>query len=71
MLDPEIAALNANHLRYATPNQAALDRGLIADAADPQIYPPPDPNRRLFESENWDGQTKDLVEQIWLELRAS
>jgi spermidine/putrescine transport system substrate-binding protein len=71
LLDPEVAALNANFLRFATPNRAALDRGLIADAADPQLYPSADVRERLFVSEDWDGGTKDLVDELWLELRAS
>jgi spermidine/putrescine transport system substrate-binding protein len=71
LLDPEIAALNANTLRFATPNATALKRGLIRDAADPQLYPPADVRQRLFISENWDGGTKDLVDELWLELRLS
>jgi spermidine/putrescine transport system substrate-binding protein len=70
MLEPEHAAINANVLRFATPNQTALDRGLIADAGDTQLYPPVEVRRRLFTSENWDGGTKELVDDIWLELRS-
>jgi spermidine/putrescine transport system substrate-binding protein len=70
VLDPEIAALNANELRFASPNQTARDRGLLTDAADPQLYPPADVRARLFVSENWEGKTKDLVDELWLELRA-
>lgn len=70
LLDPEIAALNANTLRFATPNRTALERGLVADAADPQLYPPAAVRERLFVSENWDGGTKELVDALWLELRA-
>jgi spermidine/putrescine transport system substrate-binding protein len=70
LLDPEVAALNANFLRFATPNRTALDRGLIADAADPQLYPPPAVRERLFVSEDWDGGTKELVDELWLELRS-
>lgn len=70
LLDPEVAALNANFLRFATPNRAALDRGLISDAAEPQLYPPPDVRERLFVSEDWDGGPKQLVDELWLELRA-
>jgi spermidine/putrescine transport system substrate-binding protein len=71
LLDPEVAALNANFLRFATPNRAALDRGLIADAADPQLYPPAHVRERLFLSEDWDGGTKELIDELWLELRSS
>lgn len=70
-LDPEIAALNANELRFATPNATALERGLITDADDPNIYPPPEVAARLFGSENWFGNTGNLVGEIWLELRAA
>lgn len=70
MLEPEHAAINANLLRFATPNQTALDRGLIADAGDAQLYPPAEVRARLFSSENWDGGTKELVDDIWLELRS-
>jgi spermidine/putrescine transport system substrate-binding protein len=70
MLEPENAAINANVLRFATPNRTALDRGLIADAGDAQLYPPADVRARLFGSENWDGGTKQLVDDIWLELRS-
>lgn len=70
MLEPENAAINANVLRFATPNQTALDRGLIADAGDAQLYPPAQVRARLFGSENWFGGTKELVDDIWLELRS-
>ncbi len=44
MLDPQVAADNANFVHYATPNKAALDKGLIAaeDKSNPAIYPPAD-----------------------------
>ena len=70
MLEPETAALNANILRYATPNGAALERGLIERRDNPHLYPPPDVRKRLFSSEDWDGKTGELVDQLWLELRA-
>jgi spermidine/putrescine transport system substrate-binding protein len=70
LLDPEIAAINANELRFATPNKTALDRGLIHDADDPNVYPPPEMKAKLFTSENWFGKTGALVEELWLELRA-
>ena len=69
MLDPEIAAINANFLHFATPNQGALERGLVSDRDDPQIYPPAELQAKLFVSENWYGNTEDLVDKLWLELR--
>lgn len=69
MLDPEIAAINANYLRFASPNQGALERGLLTDRDDPQVYPPDALQDKLFVSENWRGETADLVDKLWLELR--
>jgi spermidine/putrescine-binding protein len=69
MLDPEIAAINANFLHFATPNQGALERGLVVDRDDPQVYPAPELQAKLFVSENWYGNTEDLVDKLWLELR--
>jgi putrescine transport system substrate-binding protein len=42
MLDPQVAADNANFVHYATPNKTARDKGLIAkeDMENPAIYPP-------------------------------
>jgi spermidine/putrescine transport system substrate-binding protein len=70
MLEPEVAATNANVLRFATPNRTAIERGLVADAGDPQLYPSNEVRSRLFTSENWDGGVKQLVDDIWLELRS-
>jgi len=41
MLDPQVAADNANFVHYATPNKTARDKGLIAkeDIENPAIYP--------------------------------
>lgn len=69
MLDPEIAAINADFLHFATPNQGALERGLVGEKDDPQIYPPTALQDKLFVSENWFGDTEDLVDKLLLELR--
>lgn len=69
LLDPEIAALNANALRFATPNLAAIQRGLVADAGDLALYPSAETRKKLFVSENWFGQTEAVVDELWLELR--
>jgi spermidine/putrescine transport system substrate-binding protein len=71
LLEPEIAAMNANFLRFGTPSRTALERGLVDDAADPQVYPPPEVRARLHASENWAGSTAELVDELWVELRAS
>lgn len=71
LLDPEIAALNANFLHFATPNRAAIERGLVTDQADPQVYPPAALLPKLHVSEHWVGETESLVDRLWLELRGS
>jgi spermidine/putrescine transport system substrate-binding protein len=71
LMDPEIAALNANFLHFATPNRVALERGLITDRDDPQVYPSATMMPRLRVSEHWVGDTEDLVDKLWLELRGS
>jgi spermidine/putrescine transport system substrate-binding protein len=69
LLEPEVAADNANTLFFATPNQAALDRGLVLHASDPQVYPAPEVIARLQRSDNWVGTTGEIVDEIWVELR--
>lgn len=69
LLDPEIAALNANALRFATPNLTALTRGLVADRDDPALYPAPEARKKLFVSEFWFGNTEAVVDELWLDLR--
>jgi len=69
LLEPEIAATNANELHFATPNHTALERGLIDAAKDQQIYPPDELKRKLQRSDNWLGGTGELVDEIWLDLR--
>ncbi|MBC8071925.1 MAG: spermidine/putrescine ABC transporter substrate-binding protein [Deltaproteobacteria bacterium] len=69
LLEPEIAAANANELHFATPNRTALDRGLIDAKDNPQIYPPEELMKKLQKSDNWLGGTGELVDEIWLDLR--
>jgi spermidine/putrescine-binding protein len=71
LLDPEIAAINANALRFATPNKVALERGLVDDDDEAELYPPPEVRSRLFTSENWFGGTESLVDELWLSLRSA
>lgn len=69
MLDPQMAATTANVLHYATPNADALAQGLVLEANDPQVYPPPELMAKLQRSDNWVGTTGALVDDIWLDLR--
>lgn len=51
MYDPQIAAINANYVQYGSPNQAAIDAGLIDEEllANPGIYPTEEVDALLFE----------------------
>lgn len=50
ILDPQVGANLSNYTAYGTPNQAALDLGLIDEEllSDPGIYPSEETEERLF-----------------------
>lgn len=69
---PEIAAQNASWVAYASPNQAALDAGLIDESLtnDPNIYP----DEETFERLQWIedvGDALELYDRIWTEFKAA
>jgi spermidine/putrescine-binding protein len=69
LLDPAVAALNAQKVNYATPNAAA--RALLpADMlADERIYPP----QELLDRCSWlasRGADIEKIEQVWRVVRA-
>ncbi|MGK7920468.1 MAG: PotD/PotF family extracellular solute-binding protein [Trichodesmium sp.] len=70
ILEPEIGAKISNFIKYATPNQAAKDKGLIeaSDLNNPAIYPPPE----LFAKLNYIqdlGQATILYDEAWTEVK--
>lgn len=70
VLDPGVAAENARHLRFATPNREASVR-LGADAMrDPQIYPPPDVLAKCGFHRAPDRDTLRLYSETWAQLRS-
>lgn len=69
LLEPEVAASNANTLSFATPNGTALEQDLIDAADDPHIYPPPEVIAHLQRSQNWVGGNAALVDELWQQLR--
>ncbi|HEX4966329.1 MAG TPA: spermidine/putrescine ABC transporter substrate-binding protein [Thermoanaerobaculia bacterium] len=69
VMEPEIAAKIVNHVHYASANQAALP---LIDAKvknDPSIYPPQDVLKRCELIEDL-GETTQLVDQLWTEVKA-
>ncbi len=68
LMDPEIAALNANYLRYATPNASAraqVDPALLSDAA---ICPPPELLTRCSFYEKMDQPRQRFFNRVWADI---
>jgi spermidine/putrescine transport system substrate-binding protein len=68
LLEPEIAARNAQFVHYATPNQNALQLLPGSVRNDPTIYPPPAVLDRCGWLEDR-GAAIAKVERIWREVR--
>ncbi len=72
ILEPEVGAKNSNFIKYASPNQAAIDKGLI-DAAilkNPSIYPTPEVFTKLKPLEDV-GEATKLYDEAWTEVKVS
>ncbi|MDJ0556727.1 MAG: spermidine/putrescine ABC transporter substrate-binding protein [Microcoleaceae cyanobacterium MO_207.B10] len=70
ILEPEIGAKISNFIKYATPNQAAKDQGLIEadDLNNPAIYPPPELFAKLQYIQDL-GQATVLYDEAWTEVK--
>ena len=70
VLDPHVGADISNYTAYGTPNQAALDLGLIDEelASDPGIYPSEETQERLFFAVQ-DEEREALLNEAWDEIR--
>jgi spermidine/putrescine transport system substrate-binding protein len=68
LLDAQVAAALANATGFATPNQAAIDGGLIRPdlLANPGLYPPP--GARLFFITD-DAEADSAIGRAWEELK--
>lgn len=71
MLDPQVAADNANFVHYATPNKAALDKGLVAeeDKKNPAIYPPADVMSKLQGDKVASPELDQLRTRTWTAIK--
>ncbi len=69
LLDARVAAKNANSIRNATANQAALEFINPADRNNPAIYPPPD-IRRVLEYNRDLGDFNKLYDEIWTQIKS-
>lgn len=70
ILDPQVGADISNYTAYGSPNQAAIDAGLIDEAllTNPAIYPPDDVRANLFIVQAL-GDAEQLYNDAWDELR--
>ena len=68
LLEPAIAAKNAMHIRYATPNRAAFQLLPAAMQNDLSVYPPPATMACCGWLENR-GAAIERIEAIWREVR--
>src|SRR5690625_1353816 len=70
LLDPQVSADIANYTAYGTPNQAAIEAGLIDEELlnDPGIYPSPETEENLFFVEQ-DSEIEEIHNAAWDEIR--
>jgi spermidine/putrescine transport system substrate-binding protein len=74
LYDPQIAAINANWVQYGSPNQTAIDLGLVDQALldNPGIYPTPEIDAKLFEVQSLTtGDGEILYSDSWEEIKLS
>ncbi|PJF40588.1 MAG: ABC transporter substrate-binding protein [Phototrophicales bacterium] len=69
MLDPVVGAANSNYIAYASPNQTAIDEGLIDEEllTNPFIYPTEEELEKMFFILE-DPDTEQLYSDAWDEL---
>lgn len=70
VLEPDIAARIVNDSHYAGANQAALEKIDPAIRNDPAIYPPREVLDRCELIEDL-GETTQLIDQLWTEVKAN
>ena len=71
LLDPAVAADIANFTTYPSPNQAAIDAGLIDEEllANKAIYPDEEAAENLYFLEPKDEPTEELYGFVWDEIK--
>jgi spermidine/putrescine transport system substrate-binding protein len=71
ILHPQVSADISNYVTYGTPNQVALDLGLIDEAslANPNLYPPDEVRENLFQIRPVSPDIETLYNNAWDELK--
>jgi spermidine/putrescine transport system substrate-binding protein len=72
ILDPVVSASISNYTAYATPNQAAIDQGLISEdlLSSPIIYPSEEVSARLFSVVDAGPEANRFYNDAWTELKS-
>ena len=70
ILDPQVGADISNYTAYASPNQAAIDAGLIDEEMlmDSSIYPSDETRMNLFVIQDTTAEQDELYNNAWDEL---
>ena len=71
LLRPEVAAEISNTVRYATPNGKAMPLMDAALAKDVRVFPSPEIEKRLRFYAMLDGDTENLWNQTWQEVKVA
>ena len=71
LLEPEVAAANANAVRYASPNKAALKFVEPALLKDPRVYPTGELRRKLRLNVVLDPEQSELWNQTWADVKVA
>lgn len=69
MLDPEVAAQNAEYVGYSTPNKKALDYMPKEIINDERFYPSPEQTERLEVYENLGPEMLSYYNELFLEFK--
>lgn len=69
ILDPEMGAKNANFIRYATPNEAALPKIEEKDRKNPAIYPTDDVLKTLDYLQDV-GENSRIYDEVWTAVKS-
>ena len=71
LLEPKVAAQNADFVRYATPNAAAAPFTDPVLRRDPRVYPPPRQMDALMMHHVLDPEQTETWNQIWADVKVS
>lgn len=69
MLEPEVAAQNAEYVYYSTPNKSALELLPEEMTGDERFYPPPELTEKLEVYENLGKRNLALYNDLFLEFK--